>query len=489
MGKNKDAIEKIKARVGKNKIIIATDALEEGVDPDCDTSIVSGWRRTRITDPVTGVEKWGLERFSQNSIMQQAKRAGRKEKGTAYIQVTEHDFNEEIPIEPDENQDLTAQILSVIVNTGTDNIRNYPFERPKDPRYLNAALKSLKKLGAIDKAEKPTDIGRAMEKERTEPPFARMLVEARETGDQDCINGVATIVGLLTTPTPLFDAKYQPNRTFQQKFERYLNPSDGTTPVRSDFIALLRMWNDFANGVQVAGINKNAFSQATNIKKDLLRNNNKDAITLSDKTIADIQRCIAVGLADKLLIKQDKKGAPTYRKADGTVADILIDPNSSMTTNPAEKIVTYKLTTNKDDKVVAQLNQEITDGLIAQIPQHEEDNTTSSEPTASRKEPEAPYQFPEFEKVDTIPTTQQTLQSIEQKLRDIAKKKERLEATTPVTVTPTPSQPPPVPFPVLPTTRQPVPTPAPARQERGIQRVVKAPWRFIHRLRHRNDNS
>jgi hypothetical protein len=160
-----------------------------------------------------------------------------------------------------------------------------------------------------------------------------------------------------------------------------------------------------------------------------------------------------------------------------------------MTTNPAEKIVTYKLTTNKDDKVVAQLNQEITDGLIAQIPQHEEDNTTSSEPAASRKEPEAPHQFPEFEKVDTIPTTQQTLQSIEQKLRDIAKKKERLEATTPVTVTPTPSQPPPVPFPVLPTTRQPVPTPVPARQERGIQRVVKAPWRFIHRLRHRNDNS
>ncbi len=369
MGKDTDTLERINKTTDKTKIIAATNALEEGIDPKCDTVIVSGWRKIRTIDPLTGIEHWKTVRISKDSAEQQSKRTGRTGKGTAHFLFTEADLNNkaEFPPEDREDSDLTNDVLALIA-AGYSDIRNFEFEGDKIPSHIDAAFQRLQKLGALDKNEKLTDIGRYMADRETAPHFARMLYEAEKRG---CDDAVAILIGIMNSDRSLFKRD-----AAKDKF----------THPESDFLAILEIWNQFVkvhydnnlSGTQKnekftemenSGINVSVLMGAAAMRRDLvkIRGNLYPEVKLSGEgnQSADIQNSMLAGLIDKLLIR-DTNG--TYHLENGRKSGIRISLDSGLAEKRPKSIVSGKIVHSDWDKNnVAELNQMVDQETIYEL--------------------------------------------------------------------------------------------------------------------------
>lgn len=380
MGKDKDTIERIKAESGKRKIIVATNALEEGMDPNCDIVIVSGWRKTKIINPVTGIEEWKTVRISKDSAEQQAKRAGRKRKGIAHFLFSKAELNNSdvFPVEDREDQDLTSDILTLIA-AGEDKIRSYEFEDEKIPDHIDAGIQRLQKLGALDKDEKLTEIGRYMADRETEPRNARMLYEAEKRG---CDDAVAILIGMMNSDRSVFKRGFDTKKLAQPE---------------SDFIAMLAVWNEFVkiksdnniSGIQRKekieemernGINISVLEEAASVRKELvkIRGILYPEIKLSgdgDKS-REIKRSFLAGLADRLLIKGDDG---SYHLENGKKSGIRISHNSGLTQDSSSSIVSGKIShDSRDGRDYAELNQVVDEDIYSVFPYLQEFNSGES---------------------------------------------------------------------------------------------------------------
>ncbi|HSW48195.1 MAG TPA: helicase-related protein [Candidatus Saccharimonadales bacterium] len=366
MGKDKDTIERIKTNSGKRKIIVSTNALEEGVDPNCDIVIVSGWRKTKIIDPITGIEEWQTIRVSKDSAEQQSKRVGRKRPGEAHFLFPEEELKNPniFPIEDRVADNLTNDVLALIA-AGYQDIRTFEFEGDKDPTHIEAAIQRLQVLGALDKNEKLTEIGRFVADCETDPQYGRMLYEAEKRG---CEDAVAILIGILGSDRSLFQREF--------KKDNFTNPD-------SDFISILEVWNKYVkikydsalSGTQrqqklaemeSSGINVSVFESAAQKRRDLvkIRGNLYPEIKLSGEGNKndEIQVSVLAGLIDKLLIR-DNDG--TYKLANGKKSNIAMSPDSGLFINFPDSVVSGKIThIARDGRDIAELNQKVDLGKL-----------------------------------------------------------------------------------------------------------------------------
>ena len=125
---------------------------------------------------------------------------------------------------------------------GFDAADRFPFLDPPSTRAIVDGLAQLNELGAIDRTQQLTTIGRALARFPVDPRMARMLLAARDNG---CLAEALVIVAALSTQDPR-ERPPTAQQAADQQHARFADPD-------SDFMALLALWRYWQGQVEHRG--------------------------------------------------------------------------------------------------------------------------------------------------------------------------------------------------------------------------------------------
>lgn len=179
----------------KRRIILATNIAEtsltlEGVGAVIDT----GLERTSQSDRM-GFSSLSVGRISLASATQRSGRAGRTGPGESYRLWSKLDENSFRPFVEAElrRADLTDTLLEV-ASIGIPSPRTFDWFDPPEIEKLNAAINTLKDLGAYDSSERLTDTGRKMIRTGLTARAARIMVEGQRLNSVSLAAGLAALL-------------------------------------------------------------------------------------------------------------------------------------------------------------------------------------------------------------------------------------------------------------------------------------------------------
>lgn len=338
MGGEQDAKsqDKIYSNNGKRKIIVSSAVAKTSITvPNVRHVILSGLVRTNVYDKDTGLTSLQTIEQTKADWAQERGRGGRTAAGDAYYLFTreQHERRENFPLPEVQRADLTALILRM-KDMGIDDIHGFEFIDHPGQQPIDQAIETLKKLGALDKEGKITEIGKQMAELPLDPRFARMLVEAKKRG---CAEAISILIGFLSNRKSVFT--YNPRESrFQDKYAEFLVPN-------SDYLTLLNIWDSYVENntdkehnkqwTKDHDLSETMLYEATRTKNELLREellrelgisrkNNKIGLN-NPELVQEIHKCIAAGFMDQLLVPGSDG---TYELANGRKTGIMIDRSS-----------------------------------------------------------------------------------------------------------------------------------------------------------------
>lgn len=252
---------------GCRKIVLATNIAETSITiPGIRYVVDSGFMKLKICHPQTGVEVLQQVETSQASARQRAGRAGREAPGEAYRLYMEAEHEKMPPQTPAEilRCDLASVYLQ-LKSLGIEKVSTFPLvERPPQDALVKAAH-FLCRIGALDRADSITDIGKKLAMLPVHPLYAYCLLVAIEF---ECTAEMLSIVAMLSTETPAFLAPSRRQKERGPKVQSVCH-EDG------DHLSLLSaysQWNKSSNKQGFArqhGINPTALDRASTIRGQL----------------------------------------------------------------------------------------------------------------------------------------------------------------------------------------------------------------------------
>ena len=164
------------------RVVLATNIAETTLTvPDVRLVIDAGWQKMPRHDAARGVDALVLERVSADAADQRSGRAGRLAPGRA-IRLWDSHVRLRPHREPEiARVDLAGPVLEVLAWGGDPRTFEW-FEAPR-PDRLDAALRLLERLGAVDAAGRLTEPGRAMHRFPLHPRLSRILLEGEGAAD------------------------------------------------------------------------------------------------------------------------------------------------------------------------------------------------------------------------------------------------------------------------------------------------------------------
>src|SRR3954470_15288893 len=184
------------AHYQKRRAIVATNVAETSLTIDgVRTVIDSGLARIARFDPRRGINTLLVEKISRASADQRAGRAGRTAPGRCLRLWTEREHTERAAQELPEVKRLDlAEVVLTLKASGVDDVANFRWLEPPEPRALERAEQLLGDLGAVSPLDKHiTAIGHQMLAFPVHPRYARMLLAAEE---HRCIPAIALMAAL-----------------------------------------------------------------------------------------------------------------------------------------------------------------------------------------------------------------------------------------------------------------------------------------------------
>ena len=187
------------AHYQKRRAIVSTNVAETSLTIDgVQVVIDSGLARVARFDPRRGINTLLIEKISRASADQRTGRAGRTAPGHCLRLWTEREHLERAPQELPEVKRLDlAEVVLTLKASGVEEIANFRWLEPPDPRALERAEQLLVDLGALPKwcnhgpapvrdevspqtgAGGVTPLGRRMLAFPVHPRYARMLLAAQ----------------------------------------------------------------------------------------------------------------------------------------------------------------------------------------------------------------------------------------------------------------------------------------------------------------------
>lgn len=216
------------------RIVLATNVAETSLTvPGIRYVIDPGTARIKRYSLRTKVERLPVEAISQASANQRKGRCGRVSEGVCIRLYDKEDFDMRPPFTDAEilRSNLAAVILQML-QMRIGNVRKFPFVDKPDNRLINDGFKLLEELGAVDKRNRVTKLGRDMQQLPLDPKFSRMLVAAAEQG---CLKEVLIIVSGLTVQDPR-ERPADKKQAADEKHRRFWDE-------KSDFVSLVNLWN------------------------------------------------------------------------------------------------------------------------------------------------------------------------------------------------------------------------------------------------------
>ncbi|MDQ6860502.1 MAG: DEAD/DEAH box helicase, partial [Verrucomicrobiota bacterium] len=153
------------AHYEKRKAIIATNVAETSLTIEGVRVVIdSGLARIARFDPRRGINTLLVEKISRASADQRAGRAGRTAPGHCLRLWTEREHVDRAPQELPEVKRLDlAEVVLTLKASGIDDVANFRWLEPPDPRALTRAEQLLVDLGALSLSDgRITELGRRM---------------------------------------------------------------------------------------------------------------------------------------------------------------------------------------------------------------------------------------------------------------------------------------------------------------------------------------
>ncbi len=219
----------------QRRLILATNVAETSLTiPRIACVIDSGIARISRWSSGKGVQRLLVEPVSQASARQRKGRCGRVRDGVCVRLYEAEDLTERPEFtDPEIRRSSLAGVILRMKSLGLPEISEFPFLDPPSPKAVAEGYRTLREVGALDKDKNLTEYGHEMARLPVDPRLGRMLIEARKDG---CLAEVLPIVAALESNDP----RERPAEKQREADAAQARWKDGD----SDFISLLRMWND-----------------------------------------------------------------------------------------------------------------------------------------------------------------------------------------------------------------------------------------------------
>ncbi len=220
----------------KQRIVLSTNVAETSLTvPGIRYVVDPGLARISRYSYRSKVQRLPIEPVSQASANQRAGRCGRVAPGVCIRLYSEEDFNGRPEFTPPEiHRTNLASVILQMASLGLGEIQAFPFVDLPDSRMVSDGYKLLQELGAIDKKQALTALGRKLARLPIDPRIGRMLLAAIDEGS---LSEVLLIASALSIQEP----RERPADKQQAADERHREFRDE----RSDFLAYLNLWNWF----------------------------------------------------------------------------------------------------------------------------------------------------------------------------------------------------------------------------------------------------
>ncbi|MCB9623803.1 MAG: ATP-dependent helicase HrpB [Sandaracinus sp.] len=167
----------------RRKVILSTNVAESSVTvPGVVAVVDSGLARQARFSPWSGLPSLVVDRISRASAKQRAGRAGRVRAGRCVRLYTKHDHDARA--EHDLPEIARADLAELALFLAAEDVspRDFPYFETPPAASLDAALRLLVRLRALDENERVTREGRRMLALPTHPRLARLVLEADARG-------------------------------------------------------------------------------------------------------------------------------------------------------------------------------------------------------------------------------------------------------------------------------------------------------------------
>jgi ATP-dependent helicase HrpB len=268
--------------------------------------IDSGLARIARFDPRRGINTLLVEKISRASADQRAGRAGRTAPGHCLRLWTAHEHLERVAQEAPEVKRLDlAEVVLTLKASGVEDIGNFRWLEPPEPRALQRAEQLLVDLGALQaagSAPSVTAIGRRMLAFPVHPRYARMLLAAQE---YRCVRAVA-LIAALTQGRHLM-------RRLESKAAREDREDLLGNEANSDLFVLMRAFR-FAENNRFdpqrcgrLGINAGAAREAAQLTEQFMGIARDEGLDLETGAVEPgaIERCVLAGFPDQVAVRLD----------------------------------------------------------------------------------------------------------------------------------------------------------------------------------------
>ena len=169
---------------GKPRIIVSTNVAETSLTIDGVRTVVDcGLARVAHYDVARGIDTLMIEKISRASAEQRAGRAGRTAPGRCIRLWSEADQGRRQAFDVPEilRVDL-AEVILALKSSGVDDVSGFRWLDHPGEKGMAMALALLRQLGALDKHDQITALGKAMSRYPLHPRYARLLLAAQKEG-------------------------------------------------------------------------------------------------------------------------------------------------------------------------------------------------------------------------------------------------------------------------------------------------------------------
>jgi RNA helicase HrpA len=323
----KDEQERVfdKAPWGKTKAVVATNIAETSVTIDGITAVIdSGLSKTNFYNPKTFTSSLVEGPISKASCNQRKGRAGRTREGSCYRLYSRRDFESRPLFTTEEiyRTDLSEVVLRM-AELGITSFEEFDFISAPGREGIRSAIETLNLLGALERDNSLSKIGKMMTEFPLSPRQSRIIVEAI-LNYPDVTGETIIAAAFLSTQSPYM---LPPGEEIDARraHHRFRDNS-------GDFVSYLKLFHEYSEtGDKTHFCEKNyldekAMSEIANVASQLeLIVSDMGVPILTGGSLDDYLCAVARGLIQFVCVRQ---GRDVYRSL--TADRILIHPGSVM---------------------------------------------------------------------------------------------------------------------------------------------------------------
>ena len=178
------------------------------------------------------MQRLQIEPVSKASARQRAGRCGRVCEGVCIRLYSENDWEERPDFtDPEIRRSALAGALLRMKDLGLPEMPEFPLPDPPSSKLVTEGYRTLREIGALDKARQLTPVGRKLARLPIDPRLARMLLEAQH--ERALPEMLVIVAGL-----GVMDPRERPADATQKADQAHAQWKEED----SDFLSLLKLW-------------------------------------------------------------------------------------------------------------------------------------------------------------------------------------------------------------------------------------------------------